>query len=256
MVPIEPVQLEYAPASPRRSRGIRKWVLIGGLVVLLWAGAEHAPTLVRRVRLSYVQNRVAAFEYPAGTVIYDSDPATMESLLQKYPGDYVKVTDTSVWPNVAVIRNEPAPWADLKRGLFNTRSFWPPGAPAPKALVHRLRNSAGEERLVAIILAPEPPSTTTDGPAAAGQLIMVSAIVLPGDLGQEPGWRGNGSTLRGDLSKSAKLRVFAAQLDPADPARFSIRYEMDGVPGTIEGRLGMDRDVALTMKDGPARITN
>lgn len=213
-----------------------------GVVALIWAGAEHLPSLLRRARVAWVQSRVAGFEYPADTVIYDSDPATMEKLLEKWPEDYVKVTDTSVWPTVAVIRKEPAAWSDLKKVMFSGRTFWPPGPAAPKALVHRLVNSAGDERLVAVILAPAPP-VSVDGPAGTPQLVMVSALVSGAEWGREPVWRGNGSLLEGAFLKAARLRVYAAKLDPADPSRFTIRYEADKVAGVVEGRLGGDRDV-------------
>jgi hypothetical protein len=48
------------------------------------------------------------------------------------------------------------------------------------------------------------------------------------------------------------VRVFAGQVDPAAPTRLTIRYEVDNVPGTIEGRLGADDSVTLRVLDGPA----
>ena len=42
------------------------------------------------------------------------------------------------------------------------------------------------------------------------------------------------------------LRLFAGQPDPTDPARFHLPYTLDGVAGTIEGRLTPDDHVQLT----------
>jgi hypothetical protein len=35
-------------------------------------------------------------------------------------------------------------------------------------------------------------------------------------------------------------RVYAGQTDPADPSRFTMRYDIDGLPGMLEGRLRPD----------------
>jgi hypothetical protein len=50
----------------------------------------------------------------------------------------------------------------------------------------------------------------------------------------------------------ARVRFFAGQPDPNDNARFTIRYHVDNVPGTIEGRLGVDGTVTLRVLNGPA----
>jgi hypothetical protein len=50
----------------------------------------------------------------------------------------------------------------------------------------------------------------------------------------------------------ATVRLFAGQPDPIDQARFTIRYKVDGVPGTIEGRLNADDTVTFRVLDGPA----
>jgi hypothetical protein len=39
------------------------------------------------------------------------------------------------------------------------------------------------------------------------------------------------------VPSSHRLRVYAGQADPADPSRFTIRYELDGQPGVVRGEL-------------------
>lgn len=48
-----------------------------------------------------------------------------------------------------------------------------------------------------------------------------------------------------------RLRIFAGQPDPADPARFTIGYEMNGHAGTIIGRLNAGDAVKLDFSNGP-----
>ena len=48
------------------------------------------------------------------------------------------------------------------------------------------------------------------------------------------------------------LRIYAGQPDPADPAHFTIRYALDGLQGTMEGRVEGSAGIRITVKDGPA----
>jgi hypothetical protein len=44
----------------------------------------------------------------------------------------------------------------------------------------------------------------------------------------------------------ASLRLYAGQIDANDPSRFSVRYQLNGESGVIDGRLGADETVDLT----------
>jgi hypothetical protein len=48
-----------------------------------------------------------------------------------------------------------------------------------------------------------------------------------------------------------RLCVFAGQPDPLDASRFTIRFDLDGKEGTIEGRLGDDDGVTFVVRNGP-----
>jgi hypothetical protein len=81
---------------------------------------------------------------------------------------------------------------------------------------------------------------------------IVSAIVRPGDWHADPQWEGNGTFFKLGFERVNRLRVFAAVLDPTDPAHFAFDYEMDGQRGTIDGRYQDDGDVTYTVRSGPA----
>jgi hypothetical protein len=250
----DPVQLDYA-LPPARRWNPRRYVLAAAVIAALWMLVELGPDAVRRVRLIWVQERCARFEFPKDVVIFDSDPVSGAALMAD-SGNYVAQTDAQVWPRTGVGRREPDCWVSLKGILFGSRSFWPPGPPAPKALVHRLRNSAGVERLVAIIIAPSPPPLPTANPIYPHPAIgVVAAIVQPGTWDVPPRWDGNSVFLRAGFESAQRLRFYSAQLDPNDASRFSIAYEMDGKRGTIDGRLEDDATVSLKVRDGPASKT-
>jgi hypothetical protein len=240
----ERISLEYAPAQPRRGWSLRKWLLVVGVILLVYLSAEYGTALVRHTRIQFTQSRCAGFEYPQGTVVYDSGRSAGE-----VGGDEQALTDLSVWPARAVVRQEPGCWTSLKHILFGSRQFWPPGPAAPKALVREMRNAKGEQRLVAIIVAP------TGGPRTTGErpkLGLVAAVVAPAGWGGEPVWVGNSSFFVPGFESARNVKVYAGAVDQADPAKFAIPYSMDGQGGTIEGLFAADGEVRMKIRDGPA----
>jgi hypothetical protein len=253
-VPIDPLQLDYAPPPARHRQRFRRALLLILVIAVFWTLAEYGPDTARRLRLLYVQGRCARFEFPANTVIFDSDRAARAPLLAN-PEDYVALDDAQVWPVTGVARREPACWASLKDILFAGRTFWPPGPPAPKVMVHLLTTADGkQQRLVAIIFAPAAPLPPSASPIYASPGIgLVAAIVQPGTWDTPPRWDGNSDFLRANFDSAKHLKFYAAQLDPKDPSRFTIQYEIDGQSGTVEGKLEDDGSVTLKVRDGPAK---
>jgi hypothetical protein len=212
---------------------------------------QFAPDAFNRARLLWVQSRCATFDFPKDTVVFDSDPSTNASLLAD-PDHYVAITDAQVWPLTGVARREPECWVSLKSILFPGRNFWPPGPAAPKAMVHLLRNRNGVERLVAIIVAPSPPPAPNANPIYPNTSMgVVAAIVRPGDWNLPPRWDGNSVFLRDPFQSARRLRVYSVDLDPNDPSRFTLRYEIDGQPGTVDGKLEDDATLSLKVRGAP-----
>ena len=49
-----------------------------------------------------------------------------------------------------------------------------------------------------------------------------------------------------------RVHLFAGQADVADPSHFTLPYDIDGQPGTIDGWLDAYDRVRLQVRDGPA----
>lgn len=225
------------------------------LVLAGWVVVKHGEEIASALHRKWVQARCSTFEYADRTVIYDSDPVSGAALLRQKPHDYVRLSDSAVWPAEAVVRREPVEWTRLKTLMFTGRQFWPPGVPAPKALVHRLRAANGEERIVALIVAPDiPKAGSTSLAARPTHIQLVAAAVKPATTFSDlPKWDGNTGFLRGGFETAKRLRFYAAQIDPDSPAKFALRYEMDDIGGTIDGALENDGSISLKIRDGPAK---
>ena len=92
------------------------------------------------------------------------------------------------------------------------------------------------------------------------RLVLIAAKAFVGDIMIAP------RTFIADRSAidGAKLRlpaglgvrrIFAAQFDDKDQSHFTIKYEIDDQPGTIDGWLQVDDSVKLQIRDGPAGLT-
>ena len=55
-------------------------------------------------------------------------------------------------------------------------------------------------------------------------------------------------------SAHAVVRFFSGEPDPSNPARFVIRYEVDGVRGLLIGCLSPDDTVTLRLACGPGTL--
>jgi hypothetical protein len=54
------------------------------------------------------------------------------------------------------------------------------------------------------------------------------------------------------LNGDERLRIYAGQPDPVDLSHWTMRYEINGVPGTIDGWLSDNEGIWLQVRDGPA----
>jgi hypothetical protein len=234
-------RLDYAPAEPVRRR--RRWRRFLYAVMLLAAGAalwRAGPPFARQVRYVYWQSRCMSFTAPVGMVAYEEDTTRAPTLLV-HPG-YAKVMASRGSGATGFTGFTPPPLAALGTGSVA-------GQCAP-FLGERTTPGTRRGRLALVSCAP----LSYGGGGRAGRIVeMTGAGLVPATL--LPGSEGSLQTrarLHFVLRSDHVLRVFCGQSDPAHADHLTIKYELDGQPGMIDGWLKDDGRVELKVRDGPA----
>jgi hypothetical protein len=110
--------------------------------------------------------------------------------------------------------------------------------------MHGLTSKGGTRRLVHIGLSvSDPPGAST----IVSFRIMSNPPVTWDNLAQAPSTRSREHFM--GLDTGQRLRLFAGQVDPADPSRFTIRYEAGQQKGMIDGQLQDDGTVKLAPRE-------
>jgi len=225
-------QLDYAPPEPgwRRKRFQRKfiWTLIGILVVIL------APTILKQAQVLWWQHQCLQYTAPADQIVYDEGPDLSQRLTE--PG----MTKSIMMPMSVPVSVRPVRCWDQLHKLVDR---WASSAPSAVLYLHRGQTPSGAERVVVVTLKSRdpgglafqcwelPPATPVQGIKYHSTGYVFS---IPWDKGTNP------------------LQLYAGQPDPNNPSHFTIRYNLGGQQGTIDGFLGIG--VTLRVKDGPAKL--
>ena len=248
--------IDYAPPAPwHRRRRWRRAITALALVAALAAGLRFGPRAGRRARVLYWQHQCMTFMLPADQIVYDDTPAGLNALAGR-PG-YTQVDGRLGRvpfgprphpPGMLAACHEPACYATFA-SLCNPISGSDSGA---VVFLHERISHTGLRRLVAVQTAPtrflwdrfdELYGRRVSTYAAAGWWPdAVAGRRWFRDVSSGP-MVGNPPT----------LRIYAGQPDPADPARFSVRYEVGGETHIALGRLtDAGDDIDWTEPPGPA----
>ena len=225
--------LDYAPTRGRGRRIAKS--LLPLLVLAVPLAAAWVMPYVQRARELSLQDKCLEFALPPDTIVYTDDPAEKARLLAA-AGPDAGYTDRLplVGPTDALVHTPPA-WSKFE-----------PTARTGIAFLHRLRSPGGKTRLVAVEVRPTP---TRDKTTDQKDLIAFGAQVIePATLAGERRHvqlRGQVRLLEARIGKADCFRLFAGQVDGADPSRFTIRYTHNGTPGILDGSLGDDERVVL-----------
>jgi hypothetical protein len=250
--------IDYAPAPPWNRR---RWGRIAALLVFLAAGVtawRFGPPLWRQARTLYWQRQCANFALPPDQVVYEEDPSATAALIAK-GGEYGQYAAPGAPGQLQAQPINPTPpaaavfipkcWPAF-RGLIPGRM--PYGSSGGAVLfLHELVAKNGVHRIVAIEHAPSlqtqmfvcgydinatviSPAAGLKSPAAFMQTMydidMLTALNQP----------------------AQKLRIYAGQIDPADPSHFTIRYEQWGQTDVVDGRLDpTGKGLELTCRKRP-----
>lgn len=214
-------RLDYAEPPPRMARrSFIRWVVWGAVVVAGLIVAWNGRDIASAGRFFYYERRALAYAVPAGTVVLEGDPDEAKRLAAR---DSAYTLD----PGGAV--------------AFRTNDVWPGLAPH---LVHIDGSGGGTTVFM---------HERRDEVGGATRLIVMTAWVVGSGSELQLKWacadpaRG-GRTFPKAYPTSMRivqageaafdvreLRLFAGQVDPADPARFTIPYRYGGEDGVIRG---------------------
>lgn len=244
-------QLAYAP-PPRRRWWRRKRVVLSLLLFLAIGlfcgyrfGGEYWQPYWQQLGYLYWQDRSMRWAPAADFVVYEEDDVRAP-VLRTQPG-YDRVSSMGA-PTSAGLAGPPAghippPLNKIRPGNG--------GSWTSMCFVHGRYTPAGEKRLAVVGYQVTPLS---DG---SGRYIEIYGS------GKTLATLKPGSTIDGGsphklyiyVERADRLRVFAGQADRDDLTRFTMRYEVNGNGGTIEGRLADDGTFRLKILDGPAAGT-
>jgi hypothetical protein len=231
-VPTTNPQLDYAPplSGPRHryARRLIRAVLI--LVLAIWL----LPRLFFHAQVLWWQHECLNYTAPADKIVYD-DTSYPKNFLPTAPDDHSIHLD---FRKINISNT-----VECLGRLHDASSSKFPLDAGTLLYLHARRNPAGDNRLVAVILTNR-----------LGYQLNFSCLFLePASPISAVGLGCGINTFALPIKQSDKpLRLYAAQSDLADPTRFTIRYDIDGQQGIIEGKLETDSGITLKVLDGPA----
>jgi hypothetical protein len=210
-----------------------------------YAGYERGPWLWRRARFLAVQRQCMEYTAPPDVVALETDPVEGQKLLDAGAG-YRR------HPRTGHVSRDVRCWNSYP---YLSEGLWQPGL----LFLHRRTDSDGVERLVSVELEYD----------ESGNFSFLPSAFTPGTLTWGPGvthsgksedelfrfrfcdrLESHGGTDLGHLEACDRLRVFAGQPDPHDPSRFTVGYELNGVRGTLDGRLHPGSRIEIRPRTG------
>jgi hypothetical protein len=228
-------------------------LLIAVAVPLLY----YRKSIAQRGRLLYWQRKCLRYTAAPDQVVYEEDQYKPSPLLKRpgYDGWPVPLPPNAGAPNrplpraVATLSAPPVAPYLTAAGLPPVWLVPPRGA---TVFLHERISKSGHRRLVLIT---RPPAHDRPFMYAFGlQPLVITLAGLTGGVRHHIPPPVAYSWLD-DLTRppTAGLRFYAVQPDPDDAARFTIRYDLSGGSGEIEGRLKDDGStVSLRITSGPA----
>jgi len=239
-------ELRYAPRHgiARRLFARRDVLIALAIIVAVIAGFLILPSQWQAMRMRQYLRRLAqartaclTVSYPAGTIVFDDDPARSNPLMAS--GKYVSTHPSLGRGGSFALLPTPAwdVYASMQGGVGSTSSGG--GRVAPVVFLHERTSPAGHRRLVVVqfgrMIGTDPFNRLflypyADPRTAAGQRML--------EMGRTP---------------TETTTLYAGQPDASDASHFTIDYVLNGRTETIDGWFNDDDTVSLLPRCG--RIT-
>jgi hypothetical protein len=254
--------LQYATVPSPWPKRIRRLLLALVLAAMAFVGWRWGPYAWHQSLLLYWQRQCMNYAMPRDAIAYEEEPTAAAQLLKSpeyspYPlrrSPGYKLPATPVQAAALV----PPCWRSLTTlAKPPTGSFFFPGSPSARAasaiiFLHERVSPVGHHRLVCVTYGPD---TDTFQPAFIMGYDYVASVASPASWVRPispPLIYFGPFDVRSTWQKHPPLvRVYAGQPDPADPAHFTVRYQMWGQEDVLDGRLQDDDHVSLMPRHLP-----
>ncbi|MDQ3441781.1 MAG: hypothetical protein M3478_15675 [Planctomycetota bacterium] len=214
----------------------------------------------RQVRQQMValQQQCLTHTFPQATVVLEEDPDQVKRLI--VDGAYVPVelensSDIADWVPPAQIGRSPAAWRSFTAtGAIEKLTVSPQ---LPVVFLHERTSPGGKRLLVVVHLLAD---QRFSGSNAHGEIRietrrrLLATTIEPGTPDAAPVRRDSRelslrlppsdatvyASPRKTIRRGRSVRIFAGEVDPDDASHFTIRYDVGGTPGVIDGWLHDD----------------
>ena len=232
--------LNYAQDCQRRR--MRKLIIFGLMAATTLLLLRFGPAVARRLEYQLRQRECLRHTLPAEFVVFDNDPGEA-ARLRAQDRRYMRIgkddsNDVLFPAGVHPAGYRCATWEFLAQNSSCV------------VFLHGRRALGGDTELISIHVSVPSTRVVT---LYSQRFMPASSIGNPQRIVHLQ--NGEAGQFSFDLSLSDRLRLFAGQTHPDDPSRFTIRYELNGVPGTIEGRLGRDGGIELRTASGASWVS-
>lgn len=243
------IPLDYGRPVSRRKIWVRRVCVLLSLAIVAVLVWQFGPGAWYRMQVVYWQSRCMNFELSPDQVVAEEDPVDLAPLL----ADSRMRMSTSVRINeqkhVQVGMDPP----ELDRLLT---FLVPPSRPRlvpPVLFMHRMTQPDGQEKLVVLMDFFPDTMRMQISNLRVGVLTYVST---PGSFSSLP-VMGQSASIRVLYNPRVDrhMRIYAGQVDPADPSHLTIRYRAWGQEDVMDGRLDNSGTVTLSPRKPPMPTT-
>jgi hypothetical protein len=264
--------IEYAAVPQNRgiqtsARKSLRWI---ALISLLITAGVWGPSIVSQIWFLHAQRQCLSFSLSPTTIVYANDPQDAKPLFDSGCPSVANVIGSvftpAVLPNGELIPSSAGHAPSLLKNVDEAtiggyanfagamRKDSIANAPTRTcAFLHAVSNRTGAERLVAVFFI-ERENPVTFPPTDPDHHLEIDALVW-----KAAGWQLDDrltplslTTLSLSKLDHHRVRVFAGQLDPQDQSHFTITYDIDRKPGTIDVNLNAADHIQFQTRSGPA----
>jgi hypothetical protein len=249
-----PPQLEYGLAPPRRRKRVIRLLMVGVSLLIAVAAWQWGGIVWNQLPILFWQRQCMRYSASPDQVVYEEDPGEVQKLLARgyvrYKLSRGALPDPTPVKSFAAAAELPTCWKRLTEMV-------PPRNPQQAVtsgailFLHERTSPRGNRRLVCVRYYAETYSFT---PRFIEGYNTDENVITPGTWSTLPTWTAHPMMI--DVLSSfprhpPRVRMFAGQADPDDPAHFTIRYQMWGKEDVLDGRLDDSDGITLTPRKMP-----